>query len=72
MRERLQRQLLRVMDRVIEMSFRAIKALDFNAIRIGEATRVNIDVMVAWSTGVGTGQVNFAVISGSTFGALYL
>jgi len=70
-----------VMERLIKFSCLAIKALDFDAIRIDKATQVTVDGMAAWATGVrkcasSLGKNNFfingEVTGGNTLGALYL
>jgi alpha-1,3-glucan synthase len=70
-----------VLDRLIKFSCLAIKALDFDAIRIDKATQVTVDPLAAWATGVRKcaaelGKNNFfisgEVTGGNTFGSLYL
>jgi alpha-1,3-glucan synthase len=69
------------MDRLIKFSCLAIKALDFDAIRIDKSTQVTVDAMAIWSAGVRKcaaemGKNNFfingEVTGGNTFGALYM
>jgi alpha-1,3-glucan synthase len=70
-----------IMDRLIKFACLAIKALDFDGIRIDKATQVTVDAMAIWATGVrkcaaDMGKNNFfisgEVTGGNTFGALYM
>jgi len=70
-----------VMERLIKFSCIALKALDFDAIRIDKATQVTVDGMANWSAGVrkcaaDLGKNNFfingEVTGGNTLGALYM
>jgi alpha-1,3-glucan synthase len=70
-----------VLERLIKFSCLAIKASDFDAIRIDKSTQVTVDPMAAWATGVRQcaaqlGMNNFLisgeVTGGNSFGALYL
>ena len=71
----------RVMERLIKFTCLALKALDFDGIRIDKAAQVTVDAMATWATGVRTcaaqmGKNNFFIngefSSGNTFGALYM
>ena len=71
----------RVLERLIRFSCIAIKALDFDAIRIDKATQVTVGPLADWATGVrecaaAMGKNNFfisgEVTGGNTFGSLYL
>lgn len=70
-----------VLERLIKFSCLAIKALDFDAIRIDKATQVTVGPLADWATGVrqcaaALGKNNFfisgEVTGGNTFGSLYL
>ena len=70
-----------VMERLIKFACLALKALDFDGIRIDKATQVTVDAMATWTTGVRMcaaqmGKNNFfingEVSSGNAFGALYM
>jgi alpha-1,3-glucan synthase len=69
------------LERLINFSCLAIKALDFDAIRIDKSTQVTVDPMATWATGVrkcaaDMGKTNFfisgEVTGGNTFGSLYM
>ena len=81
MQDRLREWQPSIMERLIKFSCIALKALDFDAIRIDKATQVTVDGMAAWSAGVRKcatelGKNNFfingEVTGGNTLGALYL
>lgn len=70
-----------VLERLIKFSCLAIKALDFDAIRIDKATQITVGPMASWATGIRQcaaelGKKNFfisgEVSGGNTFGSLYL
>jgi alpha-1,3-glucan synthase len=69
-----------VMDKVIHFSCLALKALNFDSIRVDKATQVMRDALSKWAAGVHTcvaavGENNFItgeVTGGNTFGSLYL
>ena len=70
-----------VMDRLIHFSCLALKALDFDAIRIDKATQVTVEALAIWAAGVrkcaaDLGKNNFfingEVTGGNTLGSLYL
>jgi alpha-1,3-glucan synthase len=70
-----------VMDRLIKFSCLAIKALDFDAIRVDKSTQVTVDALAIWATGIrqcasALGKNNFyingEVTGGNTFGSLYM
>ena len=70
-----------VLERLVKFACLALKALDFDGIRIDKATQVTVDPLAAWATGVRQcaaqlGKNNFfitgEVTGGNTFGALYL
>lgn len=70
-----------VMDKIIHFSCLALKALDFDAIRVDKSTQVTLDALATWAAGVrkcaaGLGKNNFfitgEVTGGNTFGSLYL
>lgn len=69
-----------VTERLQKFPCLAIRALDFDAIRIDKATQVTVDALAAWSTSTRAcaadlGKTNFfitgEVTGGDTFGALY-
>ena len=69
------------MDRLIHFSCLALKALDFDPIRVDKATQVSIGALATWAIGVRQcaaemGKNNFyingEVTGGNNFGALYL
>ena len=68
------------MDKLIEFSCIAIKALNFDAIRVEKSTQVSVDGMAIWPAGVRKcaaelGKNNFFIngeVTGrNTFGSLY-
>jgi len=70
-----------VMDKLIHFSCLALKALDFDAIRVDKATQVTLDATAIWGAGVrkcaaALGKNNFfitgEVTGGNTFGSLYM
>ena len=70
-----------IMERLIKLACLALKALDFDGIRVDKATQVTVDAMATWATGVRKcaaqmGKNNFfingEVSGGNTFGALYM
>lgn len=70
-----------VMDRIKVFSCMAIKALDFDAIRIDKATQVTVDALASWSASTRAcaaklGKTNFfipgEVTGGDRFGSLYM
>ncbi|KAF9454524.1 glycosyltransferase family 5 protein [Macrolepiota fuliginosa MF-IS2] len=70
-----------VMERIKVFSCMAIKALDFDAIRIDKATQVTVDALASWASSTRAcaarlGKTNFfipgEVTGGDTFGSLYL
>lgn len=70
-----------VMDKIIHFSCLALKALDFDAIRVDKSTQVTLDAISIWAAGVrkcasAVGKNNFfitgEVTGGNTFGSLYL
>ena len=70
-----------VMDKIKVFSCIAIKALDFDAIRIDKATQVTVDALAQWTSNTRAcaaklGKNNFfitgEVTGGDTFGSLYL
>ena len=70
-----------VMDKIIHFSCLALKALDFDAIRVDKSTQVTLDALATWAAGVrkcaaALGKKNFfitgEVTGGNTFGSLYL
>lgn len=70
-----------VMDKLKVFSCIAIKALDFDAIRIDKATQVTVDALAQWSSSTRAcaaklGKNNFfipgEVTGGDTFSALYV
>ena len=70
-----------VMDRLIKFSCIALKALDFDAVRIDKSTQVTVDAMAIWSAGIRKcaaemGKNNFfisgEVTGGNSFGSLYM
>ena len=69
------------MDRLIHFSCLALKALDFDAVRIDKATHVTVETLAIWAAGVrkcaaDVGKNNFfingEVTGGNTLGSLYL
>ncbi len=70
-----------VMQKLTTFSCMAIKALDFDAIRIDKSTQVTVDALAQWTSTTracanALGKNNFyitgEVTGGNTFGALYL
>lgn len=70
-----------VRDKIQVFSCIAIKALDFDAIRIDKATQVTVDALADWSSHTracakALGKTNFMIVGevtgGDTFGSLYL
>ena len=70
-----------VMERLTVFSCMAIKALDFDAIRIDKATQVTLDALARWSSTTRAcartlGKNNFLITGeitgGDTFGSLYM
>jgi alpha-1,3-glucan synthase len=70
-----------VLAKLQVFSCMAIKALDFDAIRVDKATQVTVEALAEWATGTRAcatklGKKNFLitgeVTGGDTFGALYM
>ena len=70
-----------VIDKIKVFSCMAIRALDFDAIRVDKATQVTVDALAAWATNTrqcaaDVGKENFfisgEVTGGNTFGSLYM
>ena len=69
------------MDRLIQSSCLALKALDFDGIRVDKATQVTLDATSIWAVGVQECAVKLwkkntsttsEVAGSNTFGSLYL
>jgi alpha-1,3-glucan synthase len=70
-----------VMDKIIHFSCLALKALDFDAIRVDKSTQVTLEALATWASGVrkcasAVGKNNLfitgEVTGGNTFGSLYM
>ena len=70
-----------VMEKLIKFACIALKALDFDGIRVDKAVQVTVEAMAIWATGVRRcaaemGKDNFfisgEISGGNTFGSLYM